>query len=123
MTWVPYSKLHVSHLLTLAARNQNCFFGVHGLAVCSFHLFFCMSNLVLRQIPSVVGSGSRRKDETASPIVTSVGSFSFQTVRITRGVQVSSQIGDAKFQLHFRHLTNEVTHLSQSMVLGAMVKK
>jgi hypothetical protein len=70
----------------------------------------------------VVGSGSRRKDATASPIVTSVGSFSFQTVRITRGVQVSSQIGDAKFQLHFRHLT-EVTHLSQSIVLGVTVKK
>ena len=81
--------LHISHLFTLAARNQKCFFGVHGFAGCSFHLFFWMSIFVLRQMPSVVGSGSRRKEETASPMVTRVGSFSFQTVKITGRVSSS----------------------------------
>ena len=75
--------LQISHLFTLAARNQKRFFGVHGFAVCSFHLFFWMSIFVLKQMPSVVVSGSRRNEDTASPMVTSVGSFSFQTVKIT----------------------------------------
>jgi hypothetical protein len=78
-----YRMLHVSHLLTLAARNQKCLVGFQGFADCSFHLLLWISDLVLRQMPLVVGSGSYRKEATASPIVTRVGSLSFQTVRIT----------------------------------------
>lgn len=76
--------MHVVHLLTLAARNQKYFFGLHTLGGRRFQLSLMKSVFLARHMPLVVVSGRSRKDATASPIVTSVGSWSFQTVRITR---------------------------------------
>ena len=75
--------LQVSQRLTFAVLNQNCRFGIQCLApiLCHGPAEFLISCLVVRQMLTVVGSGSSKNEVIASPIVTRVGLRNFCQVR------------------------------------------
>lgn len=90
-----YRMLQVSQRFILTALNQKCRFGNHGFA--GYVLRSCpalkTSFFVLMHIPAVVGSGSLRKEATASPNVTRVGALNLRkTITITTTLVVFAAI-------------------------------